>query len=686
VKEAPTVGAVMEAQRRVKELERELEPLRREFAKIREATLNLANQPSEMAGKLPGVTVTAKAPGAKEKPFADLAKEVDVLTTAYEQMRSQGIAPSLALQTELENALTKTGNLLANIKDQASPAANALRKIQADIIAAGIHANDFLLPSSKPLVLTLQTGKADEVAQALAGRVQSLRDAFGEFNLEVMSSETQLANMLRGVDVQIEQQGGILRASDDLVKARAILMKAIADAAQGQFSEIWTPDLAANLQQTISSTLKEIKGEGDKTNEMWEAMRVGIQGVIDAADGLGLISQDLRQMGSGALHLMGSFKQIVAFRRQSAMADEASKRAESGFGFGGPETKGPALAAQLGAYMGAIGAGISLISGVMGLISTHNEILDQNNRRLLELRNALIDTEGVGGQQKAQTALLQFQKESAGTPTLAVGKRLDILEGALADAGLSLEQFKKIAADLGITIGLLSPAEVAQFMDALRLATSAATRYTNSLDDQRSLMELHNKVFQLSTPEDSIAATIGLLDQFAPVLAEGLKGIDTATAEGQAALREALKNLVTMIEQGAITPEMLGSLTGVKDLAGLILSISDSLESLGNATDKATQSMTNVPPWYKVAAVRFASAAPESPMGGAAQKPFAPYAPTPTPLPTGGGMQMTFTGDIIVPVAAKDPVQLFREMLRVAQQASQTQFGTTTKWSQLQSI
>lgn len=677
-----TIGELMEAQRRVDDLKRQLEPMRTEFAKIREAILNAANQPADNAGRLPGMTVTAKAPG-KEKPFEEMGKEIDRLTTTYNQLRDAGIAPTIALQEKLQADFRLTAALLAQIKDQASPAAIALRKMQEQISAT--HVNDSMITAPE-IHFALPEGGSAKAAEEATKRVHALRDAFGELDADVQTAEGGLARMLAAVDVRIEAEGGALRASNDLLEARAALVRELEAAQKGAFSEMWGPEEAQNLHDAISAGLKQIQGDGAKVNEMWESMRLGIQGVIDMADGLGKIGQDLRQIASGSLHLIGAVKQVQDVRRERAAA-QAREAKEPGTGGAMAGVLG--AVSQVAAVAGVIGAGINLISGVVGLFSHHNQALEDNTRQLKELRESLVDTMGVKGQQ-AELDAIQNLRDLYSSPAFRLagsGQRNQMIERAVNEAGLSIDQFNKIMSDFGI-VPEKSGQWLNQLSEAIGLATDAATRFTSTLDDQRALIDLHNKVFQTTEPADVLASTLQLFQQFAPMLEQAFEGIDTTTEEGREQFRAALQGLVTMIENGTITPEQLGTLTGVKDLAGIIGSLSDSLDAMKKSTDAVTGSLTNVPAWYKTAAVRFAAVDPMP----APVRPTAPYAPTPPQMPVAGypqvdrapGEGVAIYGDVMVDARALSADELFDAILRVGQRRAGQQFNDPTRWSQVQ--
>lgn len=680
IRSAPSLLASAADRERLKQLRAMLGPMEDKLREIQAAAINVASQPADI-GNLPIVT-TARAPGAKDaKPYADLAKQVDVLTDAYRGMTAQGVAPSVAMQLRLQEILRQTRLELFNIRDAATPAGNALRDIQAKILATGVDESMFKLPELK-----LDTRSAEERVGALTDRLELLRAAYGNFDVNTLVAFGDVAAEVDRLTRSIDEQGGPLRAAQGDVRALAAALRSLKSATDIE----WTPAMAADLRTSIEQGLAAINGRGRETSEIFDSMRDGLQGVLDVAGALGTVGDDLRDIGGSALNLVGALKQVSDVRRERAAA--AAREAKTP-GTGGAMAGFGGLLSSIGSFVGVIGAGMSLISGVMGLFSRNNVVLEENNRRLQDLREQMAETEGLQTNLDILGVIRSLDYSTNAEFERAVRKDTArahaIFEEAVREAGLTMEQFNKIMDEFGI-VPEKSFTWLFQFGEALEMATQRATRFGNSLDDQRELRNLRSQVFGTTGPEDSLKSAIALLDQFAPALGSALTGIDTSTAEGQAAVREQLKRWVEMIEAGAITTEQLGTLTGVKDFASIILDLTGSLDQLKKSTDEVTRAQSvNIPSWYKVGALRLMAADPMAPPSTStgrsplniAPSDVRPSTPTSTPQMAVGA---AFYGDVLIDARQLSAAELFETVMREGQRRASARYRDSTRWADVQ--
>jgi hypothetical protein len=632
-----------------------------------------------------------KQKAASSEPFKELRQQVDGLTASYSALRAEGIQPTLAQQIQMENLFRRLDLMLFAIPDKANRAARSLSAMMKELLASGIHENDDLLPHSRDMAAELSAapkGKAPQEVLDQIEFVKLLRTAYGELDDQVLRAEGELHAAMLGVNTALADRKSLSReALMEALRVKDALTTEFKSEDKGQFGAFWTPEMEIDLERSIAKFRTLTHHVKDVRTE-FQALGTGVQGVVAALNAMGMGSEQLNKVAQSVTGLGNAMQRVSDVQRQR---DEAKAREAQTPGSGGVMAGAMGTLLQGVAMIGVFGQAIGLLKNFAGLFSHHDAILEENNKRLDALRLSLVDTGGVGGKRLAITAGENIQKsgllDSGLVMNLAMQRgEFDKIVNA---AGLTMDQFKKMAQELGFdtTKGM---AWVTQFTEALRISTRAAAMFSQSLDDQRSLMDLHNKVFGLDKPQDQITSAIALLDKFAPQLAKSLEGFDVTTEQGRKALREALKKFVTMIETSSITPEMLGTLSGVKDFAQIILTVSDALDSFGKATDKATASVTNIPPWYKLNLSRWQAANPIAQTG--VNRPMLPSAPSdvrpsiPSPVTGSGGPAVVFSGDITVMSTAKDPVGLFREMLAVAQASSFTQFGTTTRWSDIQKV
>lgn len=667
-------------QQRIIDIKAQLAPLERDFRAVNEAARNLLSQPADNAGQLAGVTVTAKRAKPGATGFEQEAKDVRTLTTAYEQMQTLGLSPALLLHDRLAAVLRRVGDQLAAVKDQAGPAAVQLRTMQLELQKAMTSGNEAGLAGDKPFVPSQP--RVD--ARAAIERVNLLRDTLGEFDAITMQAETGLRTVLENVTSAIEYQGGPLKASNELLAARRDLMRELADIAKGQGSELWSTEDALRLQTDLKAGLKAIGIELKENTDQWTAMRQGIQGVLDTASGLGLISASLSKIGGGAIHAIDSLKTL-----QKA-------RAEGGDGMGSLT----GISAMLGVVGGVVGA----VSGLAQLFTQHDAALDRNTERLETLRTAMVDTRGLSGQTTALAAIQQWVSRGGGGG-MSSGNGNQGLDAIVKSLGLTTDQFHKIATELGIEFSKGTD-WIIQFQAALEMAIKSANRFSGSLGDQTALSQLRNKVYGKDSPADALTSTIALLNQFAPKLGAAFDGFDTTTEEGRQKIQTALQLLFEQLASGTLTPEDFGGLAGAKDLASIIETLQSSLTSLAKNASSAAAALLYVPPGYKVALARFNATAPgtggltgnEGPMPApwrppSHSDPRAPFSPIGSPLLSqvrGGTASdappiLVVQGDVVITARELSPDDLFKSVLKAAQRRAQAQFGRSDQWARVQS-
>lgn len=463
---------------------------------------------------------------------------------------------------------------------------------------------------------------------------------------------------------------------------------------------------ATELDQLASMVaLLDQMGAGVKRNaDGWKGIVTGLRGVLDAASGLGKIPRDLADAVNAADHLVASLKQA-----------QDAKTAAQKEGGGGLANVGNMLS-MAGGVVGAIGAGISLVSSLSSLFGKNDESLKRNTEALDKLRMSTVLDPGLAGKATTLQVINQWAAARGGFGGRS-GSDNSGLDQQLQAAGISVEQFQKMAKDLGIEFGK-GVAWVESFAQALQIAITASKRFSASFEDQSAIRALHDKVFGKTSDADALARELGLLAQFAPKLGAAFVGLDTTTEDGRARIQKALQALTLMLEQNTIPPDAFGGLEGAKQLADIISSVQDDLAQLGNATADATAAMLGVPAGYRTALARFYASDPELPGTG---NPYSgagggnPVTVQPIPVPQGpndrtpwtpigqpllsasaagggaagaaqsGGATFVFTeGSVVVQAQDMAPDDIFDAVLRAGQRRAATKFNDPTKWSLVQ--
>jgi hypothetical protein len=545
-------------------------------------------------------------------------------------------------------------------------------------------------------------GSAGAGVQELIDRMRQLRESGQASSQAYRELRQQLAQTFDYLSDKIADSGGPQKANADLLKQQA-------DAAAELSAKVLDliavmPGGFANITGNVGELKKEVKSTTDAVTEMADAL-----GILGAFGGqFSAIASGVASIGAGARTM----------DRYNDAKDAAKAAGKSG----------PGALATISAGLGIAGAVVGAFSAVKSLFGKsdeqkrleqeRNQLMKTNNDRLDALRAVLMGyTGGLDQQAAARQAILAGEaarqralKSGDGGPLdfLKLFKQDEVMKYLTSQAssfGLTPEIMKKLIADSGIQLfdskGKLIAGALDQLIAYFDTAAQAASRFGASLDDQRALLELHDKVFGKTSDTDALTRSLGLLDQFAPALGDLFDGMDATTAEGRAKIQKALQDLVTMIEAGGLTPEQLGGLTGVKQLAEIILGVQSSLDALGKAADATTSSLLNVPEGYKVAAARFdaidalqpgttstsgGGTTTTSTGGGIPASAAQPTDTTPS-IPTGvglGGETFTLNGDVYIDATGMDPEDLFDAVVHEGRRRAHNRFGDASRWSEVQ--
>ena len=725
-------GAAILARSEYRKLTADLEPLERKFKDIQTAALNVANRPADNEGKLLGMSVTADAPTQKDHSKKDWTEHMATLRAVIDTYKSLESEHALTAESgvRLLSVYRQVGSELTAQKNQYGEHAQALIKLrlemektammqtlmskpQLQVMTASSPAQALAGDPNDPFGSLSELLARKHTLEEIA-KINRTSDKGPDYGVTldairlVERSVNRIAETEGATNRVLEARRAILaeRPRQDALAARMgdganpalLLNDAVSQASQartlanaGKLSGASNADkleenanrMRAEAEVRIrkiieassqwTSVTKEEREEltgllgllgmlGDKTTataSAWDGLKLGIHGVLDAASGLNKIPHWLNDGVNASEHLIDSIKAIQKAK------EGIDKQGTGGGGIFGSIGN---VASMLGPIGSAVGSAIGIAGAIGGMFRQHDEALDKNTLRLNELRNAMVDTKGVGGQ---ETAMRDIQKWLAGGKS-GPGANQG-LDDIVTKSGLSLAQFNKMATDLGITFGKGTD-WVTQFGDALQLAIDSANKFSGSLDDQRTLADLKLKVSGASTPIAKMQEELSLLGQFAPKIKAQLGTIDTTTAEGRSALRVALKNLVDQIEAGTLTPDQLGSLKGVKELGGILSNLAGGLDTLTTSVGAAASAINGVG-WYKVNQAVY-SVTPSKPAGQGATvaKPAGA---------TDQGGQSIHVATVNINTAETDPEKLRKVFLTAMQTKAQTTFGTSKRWSEV---
>lgn len=186
--------------------------------------------------------------------------------------------------------------------------------------------------------------------------------------------------------------------------------------------------------------------------------------------------------------------------------------------------------------------------------------------------------------------------------TFLIGQA-DGLSNLIGQFGLSLHELLAIADSLDVQLidedGRILHENFTILAQRIEDARQALTRFRDTLDDQRRLLEAERTIRGIDvTPEVRIQGEIDLLERFAPELvrAFGLDQIDLTIPGEVERIRGIIIGIFEAIRDGTIPPELLAALPeGVRTLLEIILNIGSALNELDREVRDVATSLRNVP-------------------------------------------------------------------------------------------
>ncbi len=279
----------------------------------------------------------------------------------------------------------------------------------------------------------------------------------------------------------------------------------------------------------------------------------------------------------------------------------------------------------LGGVAGLVGAGIGLIGSIFGGGPSERErLLQENNQRLAELKASLDDSlrtaAGLGATAAQVAAAGEFPRIRTGPRPGQFSFDQDAFAAQLARAGLTVEEWgARIQALTGFDVvdekGRIVAASLAAADAAIRQLTEDITHFGTSLSDRDAVERARDELGISGRSDDPrIAAIQRARDlQLGGPGAQGpglhlseeeearIRALDLTTKAGRDAFLAWERELFQRAEAGGLSPEELGTFTGVTELAGSIGDAASGINAFDDAMKAATQSLGdfNLPPGFK---------------------------------------------------------------------------------------
>lgn len=397
------------------------------------------------------------------------------------------------------------------------------------------------------------------------------------------------------VDQLIDLRDKAVAAAEAIAGAESVLQRLDLAAAQGVAPTVDTfqtltatfDALQAQLAQLVPGTerYQAVLAEIEKIEKRRQDLLSGVgsqPGTPKATRDMADYARELQQAADGALQLAAAFGKAdasaVSFLRAISQivgnVPALMKAINAGSGLG-----------IVSAALPIAGALASLFGGDPASAQRQEEI--RANTEALERLTATVGLLGganVSGSDAsgAASGLRGFLGRANGISLLGGARQAARL------SGLNLAELDRIAAEYGITLNN-NIESFRQLEAALASSITKLGEFGDDLDSQRQQAAAAAKVFGITDPLALLGLTQGTYAGRSPALDQALAGIDTSTAEGRAAARQALQDLFTILQSGgaSLSAAQLGGLTG-DDLLQAILDLIDGLnavdESLGTNT------------------------------------------------------------------------------------------------------
>lgn len=339
------------------------------------------------------------------------------------------------------------------------------------------------------------------------------------------------------------------------------------------------------------------------------------------------------------------------------------------------------------AGIGAVSAVTQLLGGMFSegaLERERREAIDQNNRELRNLRAAIegltvtMDRRSVAAEAAAAIAGNATARSQLGFSGLGGRHNMDrdILEAYLRPYRISVDEFTRIADDMGIKLwdssnNVIIPA-FQQIAEAAGITAEKLFGWADTLDNRRRRERIYREVFDITDPTEIIQRTASQFAAVAPELFRdfGLSGLDLSSETGRTVFARGLQQIVEAYFANPLqfSEKYLGRFASADEFFDWVLDAARAGDAFTDSLNKATRAVTDIPKAVNLALYRrqygtgVSTAEPITIPLGAIQS------GAPGPKDTGpGGQQITIQIDNIVNNAGDTPADLARKIAQGVQ-------------------
>lgn len=507
------------------------------------------------------VALEAEGRRAKEQGLDLLGEGVADLDRIMQEGRdtfSDLVDDVLGLGEASEDAAGSLGQLSDDLDDLLTSAAG--RGVQLDLATferqlAQVRAQlrqAAGLGGEGPLTLDEQLRTQERIAGAnerTAEQVQALVDA-----------EAELAAVLEDV---ARLQREIAEAGEDqtqVAQLTAELTDRVRDLAKASREVDRALRGVADGAKSLEGQVKRLGGKPARARDEGLAGLAGdaviaLRAVNRVGDALGFLDQDLRRAVDSAIDLFQAVEKLSA-----------------------------AKAFNLAAGAGIVGAGIGLVSGLVGGLFGESETARAMRENTLALERLRREVD----------VLAESLRDVTGAD---VARARALLEDAFANlefrplggafARFTAEEFdflQRFADQLGLELTKPLVGQLVQLQEAIAALDLSAL--TETFAGAAQLLATRLALFDVEDPLEELQLTLDTLAGFAPAIADATRGLDVTTEAGRAALERALRELFQQIATGQLDVSQLGALT-VDEMLALLGDIEGLLDEIETNTAEA---------------------------------------------------------------------------------------------------
>ena len=377
----------------------------------------------------------------------------------------------------------------------------------------------------------------------------------GVFNAEEVGAAGQ---QLEDMRIELERaQSTVAAGTDawqryqeaiDAVKQR---MQGLADAVNKNRDEQLKDEQDANRRM-----VQDLERARERSRRLADSFERGARAALQIGEALGFVNDELSQVLQGVVDLASGIGHIAAGDTAGGILQALGGVASILDAASGPSPEDQARTAALKANTEAI----ELLTQRVGEFA-----LDLTGAQVAGVRTVIGNLlPGLPAQGQHATNFGQLAQ---------VMDFADDLERGLREVGLTMEDLRHVAEELGIALSEDLPTykELAQLLQAIQVTelTQFARDFTGQLQALRAefeLFDLDDPIKQLERLRDVFTSP-----QFgAPALTQALAGLDLSTAEGRAAAERRLQDLFNLLRLGKLDAAALGGLTPDEFLQALL--------------------------------------------------------------------------------------------------------------------